>query len=252
MKQSELSKIFDERWEEPWKLRNERGRALAKSGSRLVRLLSSTPLPTEYGYWTYMVFGDYTTGEFHTAMVYGNAKKSIKKDDMLLRVHSSCATSELFHATNCECREELEEALKRVRKNGSGMVIYMNQEGAGNGIAPKIAAYSKVLVWKGDKVVEARDRQGEPVSIYEAYKMLGYKQENRSLLAAAEILKALGIRSVRLMTNNPKKIEELRKYGIAVEPEGIHIKPKNKIVENHLRAKARLLGHRISDRDLKG
>ncbi|MGC8710528.1 MAG: hypothetical protein ACP5RF_02890 [Candidatus Micrarchaeia archaeon] len=251
MKQSEVSKLFEERWNEPWKLREARANALKRSGGKIVELLASTPLPTEYGYWTYMVFGDYTTGEFHTAIVYGDARKSIKKEGMLLRVHSSCATSELFHATNCECREELEEALKRIRKNGKGLVIYMNQEGAGNGITPKIMAYSKSLVWKNGKIVEAKGKHGKVVSVYDGYKMLGYPPENRSLIAAAEILKILGIKSVVLMTNNPKKIEELEKYGISVKPMGIHIKPKNKIVREHLRAKAEMLGHRISEKDIE-
>ena len=251
MKQSELSKILDQRWEELWKFSEERERILQKSHSKIIKLLASTPLPTEYGDFTYMVFADYATGEFHNAVIYGNAKKSIKKNGMLVRVHSSCGTSELFHAMNCECREELDEAMKRIRKNKSGMIIYLNQEGAGNGIAPKIKAYSKSLVWKGNKVVEAKDKNGKPITAYEAYKMLGYKQENRSLLAAAEIIKFLGIKSVRLMTNNPKKIDELRKYGIKVEPEGIHIKPNGDIVKNSLKAKAKILGHNITSKDLK-
>ncbi len=251
MKQSELSKILDQRWEELWKFSEERERILQKNHSKIVKLLASTPLPTEYGDFTYMVFGDYATGEFHNAVIYGNVKKSIKKNAMLVRVHSSCGTSELFHAMNCECREELDEAMKRIRKNKSGMIIYLNQEGAGNGIAPKIKAYSKSLVWKGNKVVEAKDKKGKPITAYEAYKMLGYKQENRSLLAAAEIIKFLGIKSVRLMTNNPKKIDELRKYGIKVEPEGIHIKPNGDIVKNSLKAKAKILGHNITSKDLK-
>ncbi len=251
MKQSELSKILDQRWKEPWRLREDREKAILKSHGKIIKMLASTPLPTEYGYFTYMVFGDYTTGEFHNAVIYGDAKKGIKKEGMLVRVHSSCGTSELFHAVNCECREELDEAMKRISKNKSGMVIYLNQEGAGNGIAPKIEAYSKSLIWKGNKVVEAKDKQGKPITVYDAYKMLGYKPENRSLLVAAEIIKFLGIKSIRLMTNNPKKIEELRKYGIKVEPEGIHIKPKSKIVRDSLKAKAKILGHNITDKDLK-
>ncbi|MGC8479023.1 MAG: hypothetical protein ACP5NE_03835 [Candidatus Micrarchaeia archaeon] len=252
MKQEEVLGLFEERWSEPWKLREKMENSLKKSGRKIIKFLASTPLPTEYGYWTYMVFGDYTTGEFHTAIVYGDAKKNIKKKGMLLRVHSSCATSELFHATNCECREELEEAMKRIRKNGAGLVIYMNQEGAGNGIFPKIMAYSKSLVWdKKGKVVEAKDKNGKLISVYNAYKMLGYPLENRSLAAAAEILKFLGIKSVVLMTNNPKKIEELEKYGISVEPISIHIKPKNEIVREHLRVKAEMLGHKISEKDIK-
>ncbi|EQD58232.1 3,4-dihydroxy-2-butanone 4-phosphate synthase/GTP cyclohydrolase II, partial [mine drainage metagenome] len=174
-------------------------------------MLASTPLPTEYGSWTYIVFGDMTNGQFHTAMVYGNAAKSLKKSScMLLRVHSACGTSELFHATNCECREELEEALKCMRKAGSGIIIYMNQEGAGNGIEAKVKAYSKAFTWKNGKVVGARSKDGKPISIYDAYKSLGYPQENRSFAVSAAILKKLGVKKVKLMTNNPKKDRRIK------------------------------------------
>ena len=242
-------RLFEERWKKPGKLSHDIEGKLKRKGA--VTLLGSTPLPTKLGGWTYMVFGDYTTGEFHTALVYGDAKKNLKKDNVLLRVHSACATSELFHATNCECREELDEAMKRIKRHGSGMIIYMNQEGAGNGIAAKVAAYSHVFEWRSGKVVNAKGKDGKPANIYDAYRRLGYEPESRSFLAAAGILKYLGIKSVRLMTNNPKKIEELRKYGIKVEPEGIHIKPANAMVKEHLKAKSRVLGHAISEKDLK-
>ncbi|MEM0154394.1 MAG: GTP cyclohydrolase II [Methanothrix sp.] len=247
-KQKEL---FERIWSDTANLESRNLRVAEREHAPIVKLLSSTPLPTEYGGFTYIVFGDLTNGQFHTMMIYGDAKKIKKNERILLRVHSACGTSELFHATNCECREELDEAMKRISKAKSGIVIYMNQEGAGNGITAKIKAYSNTFEWQNGKVVEKRNKDGSPVSIYDAYKKLGYPQENRSFAASAAMLKAFGIRKVKLMTNNPKKIEGLKQYGIDVQPYSIHIKPKNGIVKRHLEAKAKLLGHKIGPEDLK-
>lgn len=248
----EVSELYEKRWGRPWVIEAEREREIVKRKGKLVKFLGSTPLPTDLGQWTYMAFGDYTTGEFHTAMIYGEVKRSLlRKGGMLLRVHSSCGTSELFHASNCECREELDEAMRRIRRVGRGMIIYMNQEGGGNGVVAKIAAYSKVFKWNGRRIAVAKDGAGRRIGVYDAYKNLGYKQENRSFAVAAAILKYLGVKSVVLMTNNPKKIAGLENYGIRVKPEGLHIKPKNSIVKKHLREKARLLGHSIPDAYIK-
>ena len=219
-----------------------------------VRLAGETPLPTEYGGWTYRVFEEPSSGKFHAMMVYGDAGKYSASDwkDVLVRVHSACASSELFHATNCECREELEEAMKRIRKEGKGVIIYLDQEGAGNGIAAKVAVYSRIFAWRGGKVVPMKDpKTGEELSMYATYKKLGYEMEKRSFKAAAEMLKERGIRSVRLLTNNPNKVRGLVDEGIRAVPVGLHIKPKNRIVASHLRAKANELGHNISKRHWK-
>jgi len=216
----------------------------------IVKMLASTPLPTEYGSVTYYVFGDLSNGHVHSVAVFGDARKTLKgAARILLRVHSSCGTSELFHATNCECREELDEAMKRISKAHRGIVIYLDQEGAGNGITNKIMAYRKAFEWKNGKVVPVK-RNGKTFSIYDAYEELGLPPENRDFTVAAAILKELGVKKVRLMTNNPKKVEGLRRHGIDVEPYGIHIKPTNSIVKEHLRAKAQKLGHKIKNTDL--
>ena len=214
-----------------------------------VHLIAQTPLPTEYGGWEYMVFGENgVPNRIHTAVVYGPATKELRSGrNVLVRVHSACATSELFHASNCECREELEEAMRRIRKEGAGVVVYLDQEGAGNGIKAKVDAYKMAFRWKGKtSVVPVKDaRTGNIANIYDAYRKLGYGMETRSFRVAADILKSLGIKSVRLLTNNPSKISGLRDEGFGVVPVGLHIKPKNKIVAEHLNAKARLLGHKI-------
>ncbi|MEM3883995.1 MAG: GTP cyclohydrolase II [Methanothrix sp.] len=247
-KQKEL---FERMWSDTASLESGNLRVAERQKTPIVKMLSSTPLPTEYGGFTYVVFGDLTNGQFHTMMIYGDASRIKKKERLLLRVHSACGTSELFHATNCECREELEEALKRISKAKSGIVIYLNQEGAGNGITAKTKAYSNAFEWKNGKIVERKKKDGSEVSIYDAYKKLGYPQENRSFAAAAAMLKEFGIRKVRLMTNNPKKVEGLKQYGIDVQPYGIHIKPKNNTMKRHLEAKAKLLGHSIKSKDLE-
>jgi 3,4-dihydroxy 2-butanone 4-phosphate synthase/GTP cyclohydrolase II len=215
-----------------------------------IRLLAQTPIPTEYGGWEYIVFSENgVPNRFHTAVVYGPTAKELKSGrNVLARVHSACATSELFHASNCECREELEEAMRRIRKEGKGVLVYLDQEGAGNGIKAKIQAYGMAFRWKNNKVVPVKNaRTGENMSIYEAYRKLGYGMETRSFKVAADILKNLGIRSVRLLTNNPSKVKGLQDEGIKAIPVGLHIKPKNKIVASHLSAKARLLGHKIKE-----
>jgi GTP cyclohydrolase II/3,4-dihydroxy 2-butanone 4-phosphate synthase/GTP cyclohydrolase II len=164
-------------------------------------------------------------------------------------VHSACASSELFHATNCECREELEESMKRIRKEGKGVLIYLDQEGAGNGLEAKVAAYGRAFAWKGGRVVAVKDpKTGEDLNVYAEYKKMGYGKESRSFKAAADMLKEMGIRSVRLLTNNPSKVKGLVDEGIRAVPVGLHIKPKNEIVAGNLKAKAKELGHRISKR----
>ncbi len=219
----------------------------------MLKLIGETPLPTDLGGWTYMVFRDSADGRQHTMMVY-RKPSDIKAhpNGVLVRVHSSCATSELFHANNCECREELDEAMRRIRREGRGVLVYLDQEGAGNGIEAKIKAYAKAFRWDGGNVVPAKDQKtGADLSIYSAYEKLGYKKEQRSYDAPAAMLKYIGVKSVRLLTNNPSKIEGLEKAGIPTKAVNIHISPKNKIVAEHLAAKAQQLGHNINGRHLK-
>lgn len=219
--------------------------------SNTVKFVGETPLPTEFGGWTYMIFKELPEGRIHTLMVFGDCKSYSDVDlkDVLVRVHSACATSELFHATNCECREELEEAMKKIQKEGKGMVVYLDQEGAGNGLEAKVASYRLAFCWSKGEVVPVKDSNGDDVSIYSAYKRLGFKAETRSFKVAADMLKSIGVKSVRLLTNNPSKVQGLEAEGITAIPVGLHIKPKNKIVARHLKAKAEELGHKISKKD---
>ncbi|MDE1833530.1 MAG: hypothetical protein KGH58_03880 [Candidatus Micrarchaeota archaeon] len=247
-----LAMETDAEWERPWVSEGRRRSRLLKRGMPLVRMLAQAPLHTSLGDWTYMVFGDYASGRLHTLMAYGrmNGRRIAKNTGMLVRVHSSCATSELFHATNCECREELDEAMRRIRRNGSGIMIYLDQEGAGNGLVAKTRAYAKAFGWSDGRVVQ-RKRGGKPISIYKAYRMLGYGDEARDFGQAAAMLKSIGVRSVRLMTNNMAKVSGLEREGIKAVAYGIHIRPKDAATAAHIRSKAEELGHRISERDWK-
>ncbi len=233
------------KWSRPWIYSERNEKIFSKQGVNGVELLNSTPLPTDYGDWTYLVFGDYTTGREQTMMIYGDFKRGSIGDGrgVIVRIHSACATSEVFHSNNCECREELIEAMKRIKRAGRGIIVYLYQEGGGNGLSAKAAAYNNTFFWKNGKI------RSKNISVYDSFRELKYKNENRSFTAAAEMLRQVGVKSVRLLTNNPKKIEGLKKYGFDVKPAGIHIKPKNTVIANHLRAKAKLLKHHIDKKD---
>lgn len=221
--------------------------------SRRIKLIGETPLPTEFGGWTYLVFEDLKTYKFHTLLVYKRLADIAKHpNNVLVRIHSACASSELFHANNCECREELEEGMKRIKRNGRGIIVYLDHEGAGNGIAAKLMVYSKTFGWKNGRIVQKKDpKTNRNIDTYTTFEKLGYKKEARTFEVAAEMLKYAGVKSVKLMTNNPKKVEGIERYGIPAIPISIHIKPKNRIVSEHLRSKAVNLGHKISERHIK-
>lgn len=215
----------------------------------MLNIIGSTPLPTEFGDWTYSVFFDDAERKYHTMMIH-KRPEDIKShpEDVLVRVHSSCATSELFHAVNCECREELEEAMKRIQDEGRGILIYLDQEGGGNGIEAKIKAINIAYAWNNNKIIASAKKD---MNAYAAYKSMGYSKESRTFGIAVEMLKIAGVRSVRLLTNNPSKIKGLEESGIKTVAVGIHIKPKNEFVAKHLKAKAEELGHNISKEDLE-
>ncbi|MGC8698600.1 MAG: hypothetical protein ACP5RE_00215 [Candidatus Acidifodinimicrobium sp.] len=245
---------LNKNWEKPWEVEAEMSSLLKKSRmSRLVEL-GRTSLPTDYGPMTYLVFGDYATGKEHDVAILGKfeGKKLRSYKYPLVRIHSACRSSELFHASNCECRQELDFAIRQMSKEKKGILIYLNQEGAGNGIKAKLIAYNNTFEWKDNKVIVRKDKKtGKDTNVYYEYAKAGYQNEHRDFEIAASILKILGVSSVRLMTNNPNKIQGLVFNGIKVKPFGIHIKPENKMMKEHLITKAEKLGHKITSEDLK-
>lgn len=192
----------------------------------MIQRKSESSLPTEYGIFRFIVYEDEEKHN-HLALV----KEPFNKDDVLVRVHSECITAEVFRSNKCDCRQQLDYALKKVGEDG-GIIVYLRQEGRGIGIVNKIKAYA--LQEKGKDTVQANEE-------------LGFKADARDYTAGVQILSDLGVKGVRLLTNNPKKIEGLEKYGIKiVERIPIVIKP-NGVNSRYLKTKKDKLGHFLED-----
>jgi len=155
-------------------------------------------LPTEYGEFELTPFRDLATGLEHVALTKGNWDED---EPVLCRVHSSCATGDIFASKKCECGEQLHRAMQMIQQEGKGILIYMNQEGRGIGLMNKIRAYK--LQEQGDDTVEANVH-------------LGFKPDERDYGVGAEILRQMGAKKLCLMTNNPKKRVGLESYGIEI------------------------------------
>lgn len=192
-----------------------------------IRRKETAKLPTEYGDFDVIVY-ESDEGLHHVALIKGN----INKKDVLVRVHSECLTGDVLHSLRCDCRQQLDKALKLIGKEG-GVLVYLRQEGRGIGLLNKIKAYS--LQDRGLDTVEANEK-------------LGFKGDMRDYTIGVQILADLGLKRIRLMTNNPMKIEGLEKYGIEiVERVPLIIKP-NTTNKKYLEAKKKKLGHYLEDK----
>lgn len=167
-----------------------------------MQCLTRTRLPTVYG--TFEMFYYSCDDKYHLAIASGDYssasldKKTISKSNIIVRIHSSCITSEVFGSTRCDCAEQLQESLKVIGQKG-GLIIYLNQEGRDIGLLNKLKAYN--LIDSGLDTVEAN-------------LALGFKDDNRDYKVAAEMLKDLGVLDIMLMTNNPKKLLSMEEHGI--------------------------------------
>ncbi len=197
-----------------------------RCSEKLVERVSETILPSEYGTYKLIVYRDLTNEQIHVALVMGE----IQAQDVLVRVHSECLTGDVFASLRCDCGRQLKKAMQLIDKEKKGVVVYMNQEGRGIGLADKIRAYS--LQDKGMDTVEANEA-------------LGYQPDLRDYGIGAQILSDLGIKNIRLMTNNPRKIVGLEGYGLKViERVPLEIEP-NPANYNYLKTKKEKLGHEL-------
>lgn len=192
-----------------------------------VRIASIAELPTRFGDFHIVAFYNNKDGKEHAAIVRGDITDG---EDVPVRIHSECLTGDALGSLRCDCRDQLESALVAIGKMEKGMVIYLRQEGRGIGFTNKIRAYSL---------------QDYGMDTVEANLALGFRDDERDYEVAAHMLMSLKVKSIQLMTNNPKKINDMTKYGINVTGRIPHVLPPNSHNEFYLRTKAEKSGHLI-------
>lgn len=194
----------------------------------LIEKMESIKLPTENGDFTLTAYKQINTGRYHVALHKGRWNKN---EPVLVRVHSSCITGDIFGSCRCDCGHQLERAMQMVEKEGSGVIVYMNQEGRGIGFINKLKAYK--LQEEGYDTVQANEK-------------LGFKPDERDYGVGAQILHDLGVSKLRLMTNNPKKRAGLIGYGLKiVENVAIEIET-NEHNKFYLKTKKDKMGHNLN------
>ena len=193
----------------------------------LVEMGNKVDLPTDYGHFQLIPFRQKNNGLEHIALIKGEWEEN---EPVLVRVHSSCMTGDIFGSKRCDCGDQLHQAMQMIDKEGKGVVLYLNQEGRGIGLMAKIAAYK--LQEEGYDTVDANIH-------------LGYDADERDYGIGAQILNKVGVRKMRLMTNNPVKRVGLEGFGLEVtEVVPIEIKP-NPYNEKYLKTKRERMGHKL-------
>jgi 3,4-dihydroxy 2-butanone 4-phosphate synthase/GTP cyclohydrolase II len=194
----------------------------------LVKRVASAKLPTDFGDFRISAFESLVDNQTHVAMVYGDIGDG---KNILVRVHSQCLTGDVLHSVRCDCGAQLDAALERIAAEGRGVLLYLHQEGRGIGLANKIRAYE--LQDEGFDTVEANER-------------LGFKADQRDYGVGVQILRDLGVRSMRLLSNNPRKLVGIEGYGLSVS-EWLPLEiPASESTRRYLKTKKEKLGHKLS------
>jgi 3,4-dihydroxy 2-butanone 4-phosphate synthase/GTP cyclohydrolase II len=196
-----------------------------RTREKFVERMEVVKMPTDYGDFNLYLYRSKLDGQHHLALVYGDVAG---KKNVLVRVHSECLTGDVFGSRRCDCGPQLHQAMRQVAEAGCGAIVYMRQEGRGIGLAPKIKAYK--LQEQGYDTVEANQK-------------LGFDMDLREYGLGAQILADLGLKTIRLLTNNPRKVVGLEGYGLEiVEQVPIRVKP-NPHNLHYLKTKREKLGH---------
>jgi 3,4-dihydroxy 2-butanone 4-phosphate synthase/GTP cyclohydrolase II len=206
--------------------------AYRRRHDKLVERVVATKMPTAFGEFTVVGYRSLVDEKHHVAMVKGEVEG---KKDVLVRVHSECLTGDVFHSLRCDCGEQLEAALAQIEGEGEGVLLYLSQEGRGIGLLNKLKAYK--LQEEGYDTVDANLKLGLPADL-------------RDYGIGAQILVDLGLSSIRILTNNPKKIRGLEGYGLSVSAQIPIVHPPNEHNEAYMRAKRERMGHTLHHQGL--
>jgi GTP cyclohydrolase II len=190
-----------------------------------VKVVGVADLPTRFGDFRIVAFWNNRDAKEHVAVVHGDV---LERDDVPTRLHSECLTGDALGSLRCDCRDQLEVALRALGAMERGCLVYLRQEGRGIGLINKVRAYAL---------------QDTGLDTVEANLALGFRDDERDYAIAAHMLKSLAIRSVRLMTNNPAKIRQLTQYGVRVGGRIPHVIPSNPHNRFYLETKASRSGH---------
>ena len=200
--------------------------AFRRGTDSTVEEVESVDLPTDFGHFRLRMFRSKSDGLEHLALVKGDVATA--KDPVLVRVHSECFTGDVLHSERCDCGHQLEEAMKAIEREGCGVVLYMRQEGRGIGLANKLHAYR--FQEQGLDTVEANER-------------LGFAADLRDYGTGAQILRALGLSRIRLLTNNPRKVVGLQGHGLEIVERVPIVIPPSRYNRRYMDTKRDKMGH---------
>jgi 3,4-dihydroxy 2-butanone 4-phosphate synthase / GTP cyclohydrolase II len=203
--------------------------AFRLQSERLVHRVAEARLPTDFGVWKVIGYKNDVDSHEHVALVFGDV--SDNNDSVLVRMHSRCLTGDVFHSLRCDCGWQLHTAMQKISAEGRGVIVYLDQEGRGIGLLNKLKAYE--LQDTGSDTVEANEQ-------------LGFKPDLRNYGIGAQILLDLGLKKIRPLTNNPRKLVGLEGYGLEVEDRVSIVPPQTEENSGYLDTKREKLGHLLA------